>query len=1249
MCRGHRSFRSAAPRAPPLEQHVSAAVPPPAAELAQRFDAARSPVEPGRSLIEASAGTGKTFALVALFLRLVLEGRRAERLLVVTFTVDATEELTGRIREALRAAEAVFTGAPNPQPNLDGLLGRFEEHFAATDEVRRQSVSRLRRARADAGALSVFTIHGFCKHALEEWAFESGTAFRIDFAEEADDLLRRAAADCWQRRLDDHPLLAEAAVALGWDAETLLGHMKKTGRHPGTEVVPAVELDAALDDLNEALDRLQSAWDAEALEERFASFVWKKSARFTAATLPRHLKRVSACAEGRLAEGLAAARAFGTLREHANKNRTSRTLLEELCAHAGPKACAAVARAAERLEHAFVRWFTQAAPRRFRALKRRRRVMTFDDLLAELLRALEDPAQGPALAKAVRAEYDLALVDEFQDTDPRQYAIFREIFGAQGSGQVSQQETEVSTENSEKPVFLIGDAKQAIYRFRGADLYTYLDARREAGRRFTLGKNWRSDTRLVDAVNAVFAQAPVPFLHEDIPFAPVEAEGTPDDAPLTGDGKAPLVWWYHPPQRYKNGGLKVASKSNARPRLYAATAGEIGRLLSGGMSLGDRPLRANDIAVLVRTNKQAQKMQAALQQSGIPAVVSAARSIMETREMAEIETLLRAVLEPRPEHIRAALATELWGCTARDIFDIKEDAARWAGLVRRFESWQDDWQTRGVAYVLTRFLDAEGVRERLLSFGDGERRLTNVRHCVELLNEAEQRRRQAPSGLLRWLARREETSLLEGEETELRLESDERAVQVRTLHKSKGLEFNVVFCPFLWHTYFDESQHPLVQKDGRVVYDLGSEERGKHLDRLRAEELAEEIRLTYVGLTRAVHRCYVAWGDLRSAPDSALGYLLHVGAADLDAAKTPVARAEAARKAAQEAQATALGPQRLRDLFAEHDHIDIEHLDDVEQYAQAQRADSSGDGAALQPRTADAALAARLTPWTYASYSAWTHETYDDNSPPHAPPVAEESSDPKGFCAFAAGLRAGQCLHEILEHVDFAAAPDADTNRRWVNRLLRRHRLDDAEHHHRPIDPEGVVLDLLGTLRDVPLPGASFTLTDVAWKKRANEWSFSLPIAETAPRRLRPAFAEADAALPQDYAPHLRDLDAEDADGFLRGAADLVFEKGGAYYLVDWKSTLLADTPDGYDDETLRAAMLDHHYVLQYHLYAAALQRHLTHRLPDYDPQQHFGGVWYVFLRGLQPGAQTGLFFDRPNPSLLTAINRRLGEQRAAP
>jgi exodeoxyribonuclease V beta subunit len=1216
---------------------------------AERFDPARAPVRPGRALIEASAGTGKTFVLVALFLRLVLEGKEADRLLVVTFTVAATEELTRRIREGLRAAQAVFEGAPCPQPALADLLARYEEHFAATEAERRQCVERLHAARADAGDLAVFTIHGFCKHALEEWAFESGTAFQIAFAEGADDLLRRAAADCWHRRVAGDRLLAEAAVAMTWSIEDLLAHLDKTQRHPDTTVVPAVALDAALAELEEALEALREAWDVDEMRERVAPFVWKKNAPVAAETLPRRVREVAAFADGRLGRGLEAVRALGAdqLREHANKRQTDSTLLGEVEESDGPLACAEAVRALDRLERAFVRWFVAEVPGRFRTLKRRRRVMTFDDLLVELLRALEDPDRGEALAAAVRARYDLALVDEFQDTDPRQYGIFRKIFSPEREEATEEEDAPAPPQaeaSGEKPVFLIGDAKQAIYRFRGADLYTYLDARAEAHRRFTLEKNWRSHTRLVEAVNAVFEQAPAPFLHADIPFAPVEAAGQPDDAPLTGDGKAPFVWWYHPPGESRRGRKKAAPKKKACPRITQATAGEIVRLLDGGMTLGGRALRASDIAVLVRSNRQGKAMQEALQAAGVPAVVSARRSILETRELAEIETLLRAVLDPQPGPIRAALATEMWGETAREIFEIKEDAERWAALVRQFDEWQRDWQQHGVAYLLTRFLDAQDVRARLLSFHDGERRLTNVRHCVELLHEAEQRRQQAPSGLLRWLARRDEANILEGEETELRLESDERAVQVLTLHKSKGLEFNVVFCPFLWHTYFDEKQHPLVQKEGEgVVYDIGSEERDRHLDLARAEDLAEELRLAYVGLTRAVHRCYAVWGDLRSAPDSALGYLLYAAAADLSEAATPAERAEAVRKVARRAQLETTQPDRLNRLFGDCEHIDVEHVEEVEHAGGVQASLGEGPPAALEAR-ASAGIAARLAPWSYASYSAWTSEAHPQERPQQQAPSAENETEPEGRFAFAAGLRAGRCLHEILERIDFTAAPDAEDNARWVRRLLRRHRLDTPAHHRAPIDPEGVVMDLLGALRTAPLEDKDenrFTFADVDWKARADEWAFSLPVRQAGPRALRSAFAQG-GPLAQKYAPRLDALDAADVSGFLRGAADLVFERNGAYYLVDWKSNLLADDLGGYDAPSLKEAMLDHHYVLQYHLYAAALQRHLRCRLKNYDYAEHFGGVCYVFLRGLQRGEPTGVFFDRPAEDLLAALDRTL-------
>jgi exodeoxyribonuclease V beta subunit len=1231
-----------------------------------RFDPVETAARPGQTLIEASAGTGKTFALVALALRLVLEGTPVGRLLIVTFTVDATEELTTRLREGLRAARAVFEGRPCPENKLEDLLARFEERFAENDEARRRSAARLRQALAASGDLSVFTIHGFCKHALEEQAFESGTPFRIDFVEEADDLLRRAAADCWRERVSPEPLLAELAVAQEWDVEALLEHVKKARRYPDTEIVPDYDLDEALAELEGKLADLDDAWDPAALRADFADFKWNKGAPVTAETLGERLQQVAdAAAEKRLGVGLSAIRAFSSdaLGEHANKRGKKRKQrIREMEGRAGPQACADVAAAAEKVETAFARWFARGVPRRFRALKRRRRVMTFDDLLSELLRALNDPARGERLAAALRASYDVALVDEFQDTDPRQYAIFRRIFSEELAGGEVAGEESPGNAPPERPVFLIGDAKQAIYRFRGADLHTYLGAKRVADRRLTLPKNWRSDTRLVKAVNAIFEQAPAPFLHENIPFVPAEAEGTPDDAPLTGDGLAPFVWWHHPPGQYESGAPRTVSKGDATERVVSATAGEIGRLLgSGEMTIGGRPLRASDLAVLVRANWQAEKVRAALVRCGVPAVVSARRSILDTREIAEIERFLRAVLEPRPEHLRAALATELWGKSACQISALSDDPARWATLERRFREWQRDWRERGVAYVLTRFIEEEDVRERLLALRDGERRLTNVRHGVELLREVEERRQQAPAGLMRWLARRGEERLLESEETELRLESDEHAVQVLTLHKSKGLEFNVVFCPFLWDARASERKDPpLVRTAEGAVYDLGSAKEERHRTLARAEERAESVRLAYVGMTRAVHRCYAVWGDINAAPKSALGYLLHAGVDEghgagraVAEADTPAARAEAARRAAEAAQGRSRGPDRLETLFGEHPHIDIEPLRAVEERARppAPAPPEKEEEAEPQARAVD--FADRLVPWTYASYSRWAGEAHEPRAPA-GPPAAEADGDddpaePEGLHAFAAGVRAGRCLHALLERADLTAAPNADKNRRATRRVLRRHRLDAPAHHRRPIAPQEVVADLLDRLRRAELPGAGFTLVDVEGTPRASEWSFALPVEEATPRALRPAFAEHGSALAQRYAPRLGALDAGAVDGFLRGTADLALEKGGAYYLVDWKSDRLGGSAAAYDDAALREAMCRRHYVLQHHLYAAALQRHLASRLGErYDPEQHFGGVWYVFLRGLQPGTERGIVFDRPSGALLAALNRRLGGEPTA-
>lgn len=1204
------------------------------------FDFARTPLSPARTLIEASAGTGKTFALAGVVLRLALDGGSLvpddappeaadlpdlRRLLVMTFTEAATQELQDRIRAALRGALRAARGEPIPEA-VRPLVEPILEHAPEPE----RHAARLQAALDRVDEAAVTTIHGFCRRALAQFAFEAAEPFDTTLEDNLKPLRRRAAADVWAALTHADPWLAHLAVAKGWALGDLLALQERAARFPGTRLRPeAKPLADTLADLRDAAARLGAVLDPEALLPAVRACDWNRGKPLgedPAGTLAR----VAAFAAGRDFGGLEAVEACtpeavvaqGTKRSNAQKEALAR-----LAAEPAFVACGAVVEAVGAVRLALVHAFVTRISVQLDDIKRRRRLVGFDDLLGRLRDALEAEATGPALAEALRGTFAVALIDEFQDTDAVQFAIVERVF-------------------SGRPLFLIGDPKQAIYAFRGADLHVYLRAQRTAEARFALGTNFRSCDGLVRGVNALFGLAPRPFFFPDITFEPVRAHRP---APrLAGDDRPPMVWWRLDADR-------PLSKGQAKEQIARGIVLEIQRLLSDGMTLGDRPLVPEDIAVLVRTNDQARQLQALLREAGVPAVVGKSGDVRESEEAEELERLLHAVAQPHDEGLlRAALATRLWGQTATDLVELDADAL--AEHRATLEQALRRWRRRGLRAAVNVLLERLGTAERWLALPGGERRLTNLRHLLDLLHEHEQREAASPEDLLHVLHTRTDTLGGGRDQTELRLESDARAVQLVTVHSSKGLQYPIVFLPSLWDVAWkttDEAR-PLVHAPDGVemhVEEVG-EDGAAARAAFEAETMAELVRLAYVALTRAAERCYVAWGHINGAADSALGYLL---ADHDDASGELVAFARARRAAARGAD-----PSAVLDALvdAAPDCIAVEPLPSQ---PRPRLASTASRDASRSPRILSPSAGDRLdSPWRPVSFSAWASGR-DAN--PARPDLAAGLDEPRsaprepvaeaGLHAFAAGPVPGRCLHELLQFTDFAARlspPEdpakaegvalAETER--IGRTLARYGLDRPARHRAPISPHAEAVALLDRVAGTPLPGLDVPLGAIPREQLAAEWRFVLPIGRTSPAALAEAFRR-HAGTPLDrYADTLDRLSARAADGFLTGLVDLLACHDDRWFVIDWKSNHLGPRAEHYTGEAMARAMEEHHYLLQYHLYLVALHRFLRSRLgAAYDYETHVGGALYVFLRGLDE-AGAGVYADRPSADLIAALDAAL-------
>lgn len=1184
------------------------------------FDLVETPIEEGVTLVEASAGTGKTYCITGLVLRLLLEGRAKSigRILAVTFTNAATDELITRIRERLSEALRVFMGEATEDPFL---LALKDQHGAGGALV-------LREALRNFDDVSICTIHGFCKRILERGAFESGMPFNAEFIQDDTPLVDQAAGDFWRRHFFEDRLLAAVAVAKGWEPSGFRKHYREWTRYPDTELLPDdVELPKAIKRLHQRDRELKELWDRPKIEALLKRKAWRKDQKLSENERDHTLDQVDLfCIHGAAAD-LTALECL-----------TNAGIDEQL--HHGKKegktpprhpffdACDTWQLALEALEQALIQAFVREVHKTFEAEKGLRHILTFDDLLARLHHALQQKPGGAELSRAMREQFDVALIDEFQDTNAIQYRIFKHAFEG-------------------RPLFFIGDPKQAIYGFRGADVFAYLAARKAAAREHTLNKNWRSHSDLVRAVNAVFERAPDPFVLDDILFAPVESAGKADEKPLCGDDGKPLQWWFVPAPGGKGKNKDAQTKEKARQLIWDAVVTEIVGLLSTRMKVNGKSLDPGKIAVLVRSNEEARQIQERLRRSNVPSIISKTGDILATREMEELEQVLRAVAEPRRlSAVRVALGTEMLGNSADYIQRLNTDDELLQFVVDELNEFRDEWLRAGFVPMIEKLITRRSVRRRLLAFEDGDRRLTNLLHAIEFLHQADQEHPHSPEGLLHWIGRARVRGSDDPDRTELRLETDVDAVQISTIHKSKGLEYEIVFCPTLWDGKPIKPDEPVLAHvdANRVVYDLGSPEKAEHVRLAEAERLAQDLRLIYVALTRAKQRCYVAWGAIASSgyggsTDSALGYLLHA-----DDRSSVVGEAE---RAVTRMKAVAGGIKKwqpeLEKLVAENREVmNLRVLEEGAEPPVWKRGREKQ--VTLKNREAFLDTDERLDTWQIASFSSLARGGRHD-APDHADPEGPETPDdeaPQGIFAFARGERAGSCLHTIFEKGEFTDARCAG-NVKLIKETLERDGLDKKEQHKSDIEPAEVVTSMLEQVLSTPMPGAGFALDEIVARQRLNEWRFYLPLGRLNPRAMSQVFCRhAGGDVGKQYGPQLGALRREEIHGYLTGFVDLVIERKGKWYVLDWKSNHLGNRSDAYGRDAIWRAMCDHNYILQYHLYVVALHRFLRSRISTYDYEKHIGGAWYVFLRGVDGGEDHGWYHDRPKRKLIEALDKLL-------
>lgn len=1111
----------------------------------------------GAVLLEASAGTGKTWTIVSLAVRMVVERELPiQSVLVLTFTRAATGELKERLRLRLGEAHAVLAGRV---PAADEFMGELHRRYAGNVEV----IRRLDAALQHYDEAAVTTIHGYCQRVLSEQAFASGADLDLELQDDQLLVLREVVENFWRECMEKAEAPFAAYLARRWQSP---GHLLAAHQHHFRQPIALLgpggaredglyeTFCAARADLQNHADALSAAIPkrAAALMQALASVVPAKVP--PAITDARKLVKGSDPHDVSIGQViLAFCEALKAL--HASYDRRQKALRLTLLT---------------------------TGEDRYLGARSRLRALSYHDFLVDLDRALRDSA-GHKLAGSLRDRYPVALVDEFQDTDPLQASIFQQIY--------------VDAPAGDHALYLVGDPKQAIYAFRGADVFAYLRMARLATEKLTLQHNWRSAPRLIEATNVLFASHARPFGYAQIPFVPVAAASKKhsqlDDPSAPDSG---LSVWVTPPGLPADRQVEVLS---------AATASEIQRLVSASISLAGRKVSGRDIAVLVRTHKQAAVLRQALRLRGVASVSRGGGSVFDSDECGHVVRLMRAVANPRNMAVvKGALTTPLFGWDAEAILELSVSPAAWQVPARQIKVLESLWHEFGIAHMLLSVIKSQTAQERLLGLPDGQRRLTNYRHLAELLDTHASRAAigQDMSSLVEWTLR-QRFQESPAEDRLLRLETDEDLVSVVTLHASKGLEYPIVFCPFLFHSVSVSKSAGLayhdIQAENRSVLQLGEPDR-RELDLARGEMESEVMRLAYVALTRAEHRSYVVMlhPDSRKNAVCPVGHLLQIDS-------------KSDRWSAQ-----------LND-YVQQTGSDWRQVVEPSEVSSEQPLAPAAAPGQFRHRHFTRRLARH---WGVTSFSALKHQMdpsgqgQDFDFETHR--SVGSARDDK--LAIPGGVRTGIVLHRLLELASFQWPRDKLSD--FVTRQL-----DEAGH---TFLHAAAVTQLLWRVLQSPLGHClgSTRLCDVTRAQRIDELGFYFAIDEL-PSRLTQACLvafERDAQLGTGI-----------RSGFLRGFIDLVFEAQDRYFVVDYKSNFLGSTFADYSTDALDRVMQDTGYDVQGLIYAQALHRQLALRVPNYDYEKHFGGVVYLFLRGMNPTNPTGhsIHFSRPSLDAIHAFD----------
>ncbi len=1187
----------------------------------------------GINLVESSAGTGKTYSITSLYIRALIEKEiDVDQILAVTYTEAATKELKDRILKRIRISLHVLKGN-----TAESTGERFYKELRNHVTDPKQAITRLEQALRKFDEASIYTIHGFCYRALQEQAFESGAIYDAELIGEDTELVQEAVDDYWRSwvaKVTDNPQqrpLLKMMTDENINPESLAGELGPYIAKPYMKILPAeieeFSVGEYLEKLNELYGKIKTTWE-EKREELFHLLDTGLLKRYTTKSLEKWFAEM----DNFLREEAPSLKTFGNLSRFQQSEidgslkKKPREEGKDTPSHPFFKAIDEYTQTANHLQKFKIKFKKDLLLYLRQELiekKEELEVLSYDDLLLRLRNALNDEERGKMLAEKLYAKYPIALVDEFQDTDPNQYAIFRSIYKSRNG-----------------TLFMIGDPKQSIYNFRGADVFSYLAARKDVPgtNRYSLDRNYRSTPKLLEGLNAFWGSHGKPFLVDEIAYRQLFGGDEQEEDKvfrIRGNEVPPIRF-----RRLTTENGDILRKDAAGELAALDTSKEIQRLLDSGrdgaVTIGEKGVAAKDIAVLVRTHKQAELIRDKLQDLGIKSVLHSKESVFESDEALQMEYLLKAVAEPSSDsRIKTALSQPYTGYTARRLQAIEEDSEQWSAILQRFSEWHEVWRKKGFAAMFRDIQQEWSIGKQLVGYTDGERRLTNFLHLGELLQEESGKHGKGGRSLIHWLARKRKENRSEGrEEEQLRLESDEKLVKVVTMHKSKGLEYPIVFCPFLWYgPHYKDGGQPLEYHDPEdtttVYLDLNGKsdpERAQKRFYEYREQQAESLRLAYVAMTRAQCALYISAGFANDTEYSSLGYLLQDPEQAEKLLKDKLKIGESADWTPEDMH------HRVGELCESNPALFSLCEKPVDAGKQQLELLSGEEDRSLHRRSFTRAtpLETSYTLSSFSSLSSWMKG--DPDEPDYdqylemgtAEPVTGRPEKDLSMFTFPKGPDPGTCIHHIFEEIQFSQLANAGS---VIEEYLSRYGIDAQW--------APAVERMIRTVVDKPIgrEGVEFSLSGLQTGAAITEMEFHYRTGGIKTTEMLSILRDGEGSGDQGMA----------ARGFLKGFIDLTFRVDNRYYILDYKTNYLGDTKADYRADKLEREMREASYDLQYHIYTIALHRHLLKRMPGYSYKEHFGGVYYLFLRGMNKAGEEGIYFDRPDESVIHKLNEYIG------